>query len=90
MCNHKSRRLLINLENPNSLCKDHDKRTQGNIRRPTSGRPRKTNERDDRHLYQLSKGDVRLTAPQITSKYKLRKDVYVTTIHLEVVLVENH
>ena len=78
------------MENPNSLCMDHDKRTQGNIRRPTSGRPRKTNERDDRHLCQMSKGDVRLTAPQITSKYKLRKDIYVTTIHLEDVPVENH
>ena len=68
--NDKSRKLLINLENPNSLCMDRDKSTQGNIRRPTSGRIRKTNERDDRHLCQISKGDVRFTAPQITSKYK--------------------
>ena len=49
---------------------DHDKSTQGIIRRPTSGRPRKTNERDDRHLCQMPKGDVRFTAPQITSKYE--------------------
>ena len=33
---------------------------------------------------------VRLIATRITSKYKLRKDVYVTTIHFEDVLVENH
>ena len=78
------------MENPNSLCMDNDKRTHGNIRRPTSGRPRKTNKRDDRHLCQMSKGDDRLTAPQITSKYKLRKDVYVATTHFEDILVENH
>ena len=37
------------------------------VTKPRSGQPRKTTERDDCQLCQMSKGDVCLTAPQITS-----------------------